>query len=367
MVYFVFIYGGPTENPKRRIGFISFIAFLLFYIVFMQFLYTTGSYYESWGVSFSTNVWNMLSFIPNVISAVFIVQKTDIDNAKYIRRIFICISVVVSIVTIFYLLNNYSILKITATGHSEYIPFAMDFAITYSLAVIFPLILYGIKVSENKVISIVFTVIIALALVFSSFFLAILSMALGIAVYFILNIKNKYVRYGLLIAVLVVVINFAATEIAEKLLLDLADIIPMEEVSKRIKQLVVYAHTGIANDTTARFTLYQSALLLISKHPITGNLLWNENTILSEHSTILDIWGGCGIFVLGLFIAFMCSAFKYNYNTITDTKSNQSAKAAVIASSVSLIFIALFNPILASPNIIAFWILAPMMFKSEER
>lgn len=360
LIFFLFFYGKPDPNRKTIIRSWPILVFCIIYIFFMQFLYNSSYNHTVMGITFEINVWNLITFIPMVLIAVLIVQKTKKENIPWIRTVFLIFSLITLLVSLTYLGQDYSLAKITATGRNEYIPFFFGFAIVYAFAVTSP-IFFNCIASEhkNKVWWIAFFVIIVMSVFSASFLIACIVLILGTVLYFVLKTKNTLLRGTLAIAIIVFLCYVFFSGLWERFFLWLSEISPMEQLSIRLKQLVSYSDTGGVGDTTQRLRLYENSFLSILDHPILGGFIKNRNMTLSGHSVILDIWDGCGIIPMFIFVYYHFCIYKYNLMNFT---TKHTERTALTASTIALLFAAVFNPIFASYNIVVFWIIAPMLF-----
>jgi len=365
MFYFVFFYKVKTVNKYSQMkickyAILIFIVFLLVFIVDFRFIYHDVSIYSSFGADFSNVVWNLFSFVPQVVSALYIITRSDEKDYVLIRNSFIITSVVVFIVSIIVLIDNPTAAKVTATGKSDFIPLFFNYSIIYAFAIAVPFILSRTITGKNRIFMIVYFVLIIYGIFESSFFLAFSAMLLGLCLFMTFSIKKTILRNLTIVLITVSIVLIIGTGYYKTIVLYLVNVIDNVEIKKRISELLIYSETGVAEDTTTRMTMYLNSWKQILKHPILGNIIWGSDCYISGHSTILDIWNGCGGIVLLLFFGFAARIIKIN-REICERKGE---KAALFASTVSLIFVAVFNPIFASPLVVVLWMLAPGMFRS---
>lgn len=360
--YFQFVYCG-NNRQKREVRVIWFVLFAVLFCLIMQFCNLNGSKYKSFGVTFDGTVWNMFTFFPISLSAVAIVEKSSHNLALWIKKNFIILSFVTLFATIVYLLMDNSSLKITATSAGFYAPFTLNYQTVAGFAVIAPISFAAIKTGNRKFILIAFAATVVITVTMASFLIALLAMILGIVIYFVMRIKNPVTKNAVGLLSLILIFWEMEKMKLMTLLNRVATDLSLTEISRRISQLVLYFNTGIIKDTTSRITLYGKSLHLIFRHPITGNLMWDDMTVLYDHSTLMDIWGGCGIFVLALFVMFLVSVFRYNKWRFCATADQ---KAALVASFAAFLFFITFNPLFASPAAMTFWILAPILMGGND-
>lgn len=365
MLYFVFVYKTRSHInfsgiKLRSEALFLFVIFVFLFVIDFQFLYNSKSIYSSFGVNFTSTVWNMLSFFPNVVSALFVMTRSSNEEFTAIKKYIIVMSAIVFIVSIIFLIDNPIAAKLTATGHGKYIPFFFDYAIISAFSVIAPFILnYAVK-NKHRIVMFSYLALIIVGIFKSSFFIALLSMILGLSLYIVLSIRKKFIRNLLIILIIGSAFAMVGTGLFERIVAGLVDIIKNEEIKKRISQLLLYSETGVTGDTTSRIRLYFDSWKQIVQHPIIGNIIWDSNCFISGHSSILDVWNGCGCIVLGILCFFTNRLIKINKILL----ENESERATYFASTTALIFTALFNPIFASPIIVVLWMLAPSVFHS---
>lgn len=359
-VYFVFLYGEPVFEKGVKLSFVSLVVFLFIYVLEKQFLYQNAQYYNTFGINIETHVWNLLSFLPLVLSAVFIVLKSNAKMVIWMKRSFMWLLLVTLVPSIVMLAGDLALAKQSATGMGDYIPFLVNYSIVYGLSVIAPYFFFT-SWTANKPFKLTVGIMVLVCIFMSSFFIAIMATCLGIVTCFVLRIKKKAVRRIIIIALVGLLIAFVYSGVLYFILKWLSMNVTSSLVSTRLSQLAAFLQTGQTGDTTVRLDLYKNAIDLVLKHPITGNLLWDD-IVLSGHSELLDIWGGCGIIALVSLISFFVPICKTNYGISVRAGSSSAFKT----STLVLIFVCLTNPVFSSPQMCLLWIMAPMLFDSEK-
>lgn len=358
--YFVFFYKVKNNifnrcNLLLQNALIVFVLFITFYVVFYQFLYNDPNRYYSFGIPFSNSVWNLTSLFPQVISSVFILVKADNDDIKILKKygfIFTCIVFVISII---YLIDNPNAAKLTATSNENIVPLLFNYGLLYSFAIIFPFLWVNIICTSNKIISLLFIVLVVYGIYKSSYFIAVITVFLGSFLFVFLSIRSKIIKVLLTLFVLILLSFFVFSGYYEKIIISIIKSIDNVLIKERLSQLLDYFNSGEIKDSVTRLVLYFKSFKNIIQHPILGNILFDSNCFISGHSTLLDLWNGCGFFVLLIYLSFLFFISKINNSHFTDTRQ----KKAYVSSTVSLFFVSLCNPILASPLILIFWILFP--------
>ncbi|MBO5068181.1 MAG: O-antigen ligase family protein, partial [Clostridia bacterium] len=281
----------------------------------------------------------------------------DEDMINWMQKILIILLVCIGISSIFILSKDSDAAKLTATGLSNNYWFLIEYSTVYGLAVAFPCLLVWVKKSKRKTRKIVFICLMALCLFMASFLIALIAIILGIISYIFLNFKDKLIRYGLLFIFVGILVYIFVSGKLENFLLQLASMIPVENISLRLEELVEFFQTGdTEGGSVSRLQMYSNSIKGWLRHPIFGNILFNNDVILSGHSTNLDLLNACGIILFVPYIMFVINIFRFNRYKETKKKS------AVIASFISFLFISTCNPVFSSPAIFVFYILGPTIF-----
>lgn len=357
-LYFVFFYG------KREVHTIKlrwFVLFIVIYVVELQLFWDAGSTYVSFGVPFKTTVWNLISFVPQTISAVLILTRSDDERKAWFRRCLLICLTVSAVATLVILQTDRNAVRLTATGHSNFYPFLADYGMIYGAAIILPFLLINSKGIMRKVIQYGAALIMAICIFNAAYTLAIIAAVVGIGCYCWLNISRRWIRYSVTILLLIILIALICTGLYEPVMSELASIIPIEQVSVRLTQIVQYIRSGKVQNTTYRIVLYMKSINAFLTHPVTGNVLWNPDTELSEHSTNLDILGACGIVVFAIYMRFVLSICQYHLRHAESVRM----KAAIRASLICFFFVSTVNPIFATPEIFVLYLLGPLLVQSE--
>lgn len=358
--YFVFFYGVETENRKVRIHFISFAVFLAVYVICMQFVYRKAGFYTVFGLNFETHVWNLVSFVPVTVCAVCMALKTDGKQALWIRRVLIFVLLATIVPSMFMLARYPGLAKQTATGRGKYVPFLINYAVVYGLAVILPYF-FLVNRDRRKIWQYAMGILVFACICFSSFFIAIVAAVFGVLVCLVLKVKNVLLRRSLILLALICAAVFVFSGAAYNVLIFVAARVPSKLIAARASQLALFLRTGSTGDATVRIDMYRRALRLVARHPVMGSVIW-EDVQLSGHSEFLDVWGGSGIVALLGLIFFFASLYKAN----TGFLKTAGHFAALKASTLVLLFVSLTNPVFSSPAICLLWIIAPMVFTGAE-
>ncbi len=358
--YFLFFYG----KKRTRLGLDTLFSFVIVYVFIMQFIWETDEVYVTHGVTFNRPVWHLVSFLPITVSAMAIARKTDDETSGFIRWVVIALLLFSCCRSIDILENDPLASKLTATGWEDaYIPFLIEYGMVYAIPVLLPYLFAWMGEFRpwwklwKPIFGVAMGLIVLYCLVQASFVIALAATMVAILAYFSFRFKNRWVRYGWLAAMLVLVVVVFREDWHIKILEFLAEKTDVEQIKKRLIALAAFFKDGTLKETMGRLELYVTSIERIKVHPFMGNIVWNRTLVLSNHSTTLDILDGCGLFVFVLYATFIVGVFLYNYRY-----KKQKHKAAAIASFLAFLIVSTLNPILASPQIMAFYILGSVIF-----
>ena len=360
--YFLLVYG--KRKNRNGVNIYPFLLFLFIYTFLLQFYSQGGISYVSMGVKFHLYVWNLITTIPCYFSALCILRYSDEQDFYFIKKAAMWELLILAISTISILSVDPMAAKLTAVGghESEYF-LLMGYGIIYGLACIMPLLFWNAQGYNKKILPLCFVLLLCLCVLNASYTIAILGGVVGLGVYLILRIKDRGLKFILIITVLLVFVWLLFTDGMALILEYLAAKIPLEEVSKRFEQIAVALRTGETYDTTVRFDLYIESLDFFIRHPIIGNVIVDgTSSSMWGHSTNLDILAGFGIIVFGLYLSLPINVFRYNYNV----NDGLRFKSAVISMFIVFLFLSTFNPILSGTEIISMFILAPAVISSRK-
>lgn len=349
MACFLLSYGKRNRN---RISVLPFLIFLVFYIIEYQMIWQGGRVYNSFGVDFNIYVWNMISTFPFIITAVQIVNKSDDEMQRWVRKCFLITLIIVCIASIGILRVFPDASRLNATASSgAYYPFLAGYGIIYGITILLPYML--LLLSENntsRILPLVALVVMLVCVFMAAYTIALVAVVIGVGCYVFLKIKNRFLKAAVLVVFISFLVYVFVTGIHQEFLFWLADAIPIEKVSERIRDTAKYMSSGVAGNSAGRFLLYAKAMQLIVAHPIIGNFVWDPYVSLSEHSTNLDVIGSCGLIVFLIYAKFL-----YNiYSSHMHKCSTPLQKSAVISSFIVFLFISTVNVVMSSGQIFVF-------------
>lgn len=365
-VYFLiclYIFVGYSYK-KRHVNKLSLILFLFFYAFITQFIWKGGIIHGTVLGNFNYFFFHLFSYVPLVFTAILLFEKANDTTIKYLRIIFIALMLVVYGHSIIILNADPTASRFTATGDSLRYPILLDYGHVYSIAIIFPyMIAWCLDAKPSKrnwiflVLKLCFLGLSVYLIYLASFLFAILTIVISIFVLCLANIKNKLIKFFIPVGVVLLMILMLATGWMQDLLIWLSHVIKSNTISGKLAYLAEFLSTGKHEGSTVRFTMYWTDFINFLKHPIFGNIVYDNSFKISGHSTILDLLCGYGIVITTLFIMFYVNILRANLQHDSSIK-----KSASIASFVAVIFVALVNPIMSSSSITVFYILGSIIF-----
>lgn len=352
MACFILSYGKRNRN---RISVLPFLVFLVVYFIEYQLIWQGGRIYNSFGVNFNIYVWNMISTFPFIITAVQIVNKSDDEMRKWVRQCFLITLVIVCLATIgiLHVFPDASRLNATASSGTYY-PFLAGYGIVYGITILLPYIL--LQLSEKKasrMLPLIALVAMVVCVFMAAYTIALAAVVIGVGCYFFLKINNRILKAAVLVSFIFFLIYVFVTGAHQEFLFWLADTIPIEKVSERIRDTAEYVSSGDVGNSAGRFLLYAKAINLVMAHPILGNFIWDPRVSLSEHSTNLDIIGACGLIVFLIYAKFLYNIFCSHMRKC----ATPLQKSAVLSSFIVFLFISTVNVVMSSGQIFAFLLL----------
>ena len=365
-MYFNFVYGDDkTTDTKYNAR--HLLVFLVLFFIEMQLLVNTskGNSYTTMGVTFNMFVWQVLSsVVPKIYGCMGIVSRSNKEMLKWAGNIFKYLILFICATTLVILKTNPLASKLTAVGSVNlYVPFLAGYGLVYAMSTIVPVLLMRMEKERNKTFWIVSILAMVAAVFFASYFLAIIAMIVGVVCFFLLRVKNSFIRIGTISLFVLVVSYILVSDKIVDILLGLADIVPLEMLQIRLQETAQTFINGSTEGTAVRFAMYYTELKEFLRHPLTGNAIWSRDIVLSGHSTILDMLASGGLIVFSFYFLYFWSAHKTNLLFCP----TQKEKAAAIASFISMMFVSTFNPVFSAPEVMMFFLLAvPLLFVNDK-
>lgn len=383
-VYFaVFFQSGGKESPKesfRRIMpyTLPFVLFVILYALQYQFVFKNAPVYEG-AVSeilrfpVKTETWNMVTLLPVVVSAVFILLKCDEEMKQIVKYTILAILIAASFYAFVIVAIDPGAIRDTAAAESGSF---VTYGTIYAMAVLVPALLYMATAArgKTKALYIVCALTFLLCIFVAEFTIAIFTAVLGILIFGFICIKNRALKLSVLGGAATFIVILLATGAYLDILQFFADIIPLETVKIRLEEFIKFFSTGETEGSGVRFVMYWNTFLMFLKHPVFGNIIRYPNgtdffimeegavAFYSGHSTNLDILSCCGIFVFALYAMFFLKIMRY----VLKGKSKR-ARYTLIAVFLLFIFISTVNTVLSVVEIFpAVFLVAPCLLSGAE-
>lgn len=304
---------------------------------------------------FSSDSFNIMKNIPLWCAGPLLLIRDD-DNRNGIVKVFWIILAYNVIVTLVALHAVPAYAKNTAAAiitpeMQRYINIgAMGYDFTYAIAILVPIIFYmGIR--NRNSLQIGFAVLCCYFIYKCSFLIALVALTLNILSFVTWKLlKGKMISK--LIAVSLAAIFVCAlfqTDRIGLLLLKLSQSTDSVQLSERLYDLSrMLLYNDTSGGTLNRFGLYSEVFTGAIRHPLFGTVVNSSEVVRSGHSTFLDSWSLFGIFGLIPFLLMIYYAMKY----AASYAENTTLRVIIYAAYVTFTFISIFNPVLASPQIL---------------
>lgn len=243
-----------------------------------------------------------------------------------------------------------------------------DFDAVYSLVILTPIFFYFAFIERNVIgerLKYIVLFFVAIIYVYkSSFFIANLSVLVGICFLILFYKKRNPIAKLLTIFILgVLVFLLFQQDYFFQFLLRISSLIDNQQIQSRIVELVGVLRDGNEpTDAVGRLAIYMDMISGFSKHPIIGCIFTEPllYTDVAGHTTIFDFLCGYGVIICG-FIFFGFYRLIKNISWMI-----KSERRTVFWSCFGVfIFIALFNPVTNGPMLLSTIIALPYVLLSD--
>ena len=336
-------------------GLISFLIFAFVTFIGYELLVEKGATNSFLVFEFSATGFNILKNLPLWCSGfLLLLDRNQTPGLKNVFYLVLAYDVIITIVALYF---DPAFSKNMAAGivTGSMSPFlrmgAMGYELTYSVSIVAPVIIADGLYFRNKLVLLLG--LLCCYFVFSSSFmigLVALVMNLLLCCLFCIPVKSNRIRVFLVISAVVVGIVLALSgEWLANFLITLSNQISSQQLSERFYQigrLLLYGDSS--GDAMGRLDLYSEALVQGVKSPVLGQAIFGTGYSGSGHSTILDGWS---LFGLAGLIPFL-SMTTYSSRSALLGLGKKALRGTVISASITFLFIALFDPVLAGPQIL---------------
>lgn len=249
-------------------------------------------------------------------------------------------------------------------GGEAYLFATPDYAMVYSMALVFPVFLQKWRNSPHKTLDryfyLICSVLIFYVVLVSQFATALLIAIIGAAIFFMLGMRNNK---RTLIATSIIFTAFAlhVTGLDIITLKFLANNISGTWADKLNDFALTLSNDALTGSLSLRSELYKQSLDSFLQSPIAG-IMTNPFGSLGGHATAIDILGLSGLFG---FVPFLLMVV-YNIKRICRTCDFKKNKASIIACSIEFVVLVLSKNIITSLSVfLAFFVLIPFLLKIE--
>ena len=354
-----FIFNYKVTKREERFAFYGLLFIFLFFIIYAigtqihkeQFR-TLSVFVFTWTVGFNNFVMSLPLYIG--VYAVFYKSQDEVRK-KYFRFFFICLFYTM-VITFIALLKDPEYIKseTAAVETSSMKIYAMlgagSFGLIYSLSIIIPFLFYLFR-KTKKIGFLLICILGCVEIVVSGFMIATIVLCINIFLCLIFGIKNKIERRVTVLIFLSVDIFFLFNlQIVGEFELFLSKHIDITNIRRRLSQIAnVLLYKDYSGDAVSgRIAEYKKSLEGIQAHPFLGNVAIDDSFVESGHSTIMDAWAGFGIVA----VLFLCISFFIFAIGPAKSEKQIHVKNIIYVMVFCFFLVALFNPILASPEIL---------------
>lgn len=317
---------------------------------------------------FSTDGFNILKNIPLWCAGPLLLIRDKENNNGILNFFWIILiyNVVVTLIAL-HMIPEYAknmTAAITTSEMQRYIAMgAMGYDFTYAIAILIPILFY-IGSNNRNVLQVSFAFLCVYYVYKCSFLIALVALILNIL--FFATWKLSKGRWGSKIAsiglVTIFVCFFFQMDRIGVFFLKLSQTTDSTQLSERLydlSRMILYSDTS--GGTLNRFELYFGAFKNAITHPLLGSIIDPSEAVTSGHSTFLDSWSLFGMIGLIPFILMVYYSMKYALSF----SSNSTMRGIVLSAYATFMFISIFNPVLASPQILftILWAI-PMMARN---
>lgn len=357
------------NNLKNKSDFVKPTAFLLIFSVFSiitnQFFTPQNSPLMYTSLNITHFSLEFIFFI-SVILFIFILvsSKENKEELLFPLKYFYNFQIINYIISILLLVIIDSTISRQLAAGSYSIPFipVSSYSIVY-MSVFITIFLFS-KILSGELRNKYYIFIFLLSLIFvtiSGFFIALALILIGmiLIIYFNLNRKNKIIT---LISLTFFAIIFLFTSLGYNSLFFLANLIGDAHytTTSKLIELANMLQTGeIGLSITSRLEVYMNNINAIIETKGMGTFIFNQELLISNHSTILYTFATTGIFGTLLLLYSIYLYFNYFYKKLSNEKDKNLWKII----NIIFLLLMLLNPVFSSPAIfIAVYLVIPYLF-----
>ncbi|MBQ6979030.1 MAG: hypothetical protein IJQ07_00090 [Clostridia bacterium] len=301
-------------------------------------------------IYFSTNpsiimwVYSLLLNILAIVIGIYVIQSYDTKLLKILTYFILVIHGITALTTIIGLNNNPDAARYLATvadsNEADAVKYGFmnigGFEFVYSVALIYPAIIYGFKRKKIHVsIVIIYAVIDFILVINTGYTIALLLFIASTVFVFFRN--NLTVKNVVIIFVITLLVSLLVFPLFSYLLDALADVIGNETIAERLRDLAG-GREGLEASEDNRLALYMTSLTSFITHPLFGGMF--NSVSIGGHSEILDKIAQYGIFGL-IAIVLIYSAI---YKKFFKVYKNESGYGYVFWIFMQAVILSVLNP-----------------------
>lgn len=301
-------------------------------------------------IYFSTNpsiimwVYSLLLNILAIVIGIYVIQSYDTKLLKILTYFILIIHGITALTTIIGLNNNPDAARYLATvadsNEADAVKYGFmnigGFEFVYSVALIYPAIIYGFKRKKIHVsIVIIYAVIDFILVINTGYTIALLLFIASTVFVFFKN--NLTVKNVVIIFVITLLVSLLVFPLFSYLLNALADVIGNETIAERLRDLAG-GREGLEASEDNRLALYMTSLTSFIIHPLFGGMF--NSVSIGGHSEILDKIAQYGIFGLIAIVLIYSEIYKKFFKVY----KNESGYGYVFWIFMQAVILSVLNP-----------------------
>lgn len=196
------------------------------------------------------------------------------------------------------------------------------YGITYSIPVLFPMLIGGIFELKGirRALMILFCILLVYYIYLTAFITALVGILFGVITLFLFKLPKILRIFSILITFILSVI-FSTTNVLYCIFLYVSQLIDVKLISSKLYDIANSLHTGKAMGTVlSRTYRYNLSLEGFNKSPLLGIYFLNPNYVIGGHATFLDILASTGLIGFVFFALWLWYTYKAFSNKWRNTR-----------------------------------------------
>ena len=289
-------------------------------------------------------VYSLLLNILAIVIGIYVIQTYDTKLLKILTYFILIIHGITALTTIIGLNENPDAARYLATvadsNEADAVKYGFmnigGFEFVYSVALIYPAIIYGFKRKKIHVsIVIIYAVIDFILVINTGYTIALLLFIASTVFVFFRN--NLTVKNVVIIFVITLFMSLLVFPLFSYLLNALADVIGNETIAERLRDLAG-GREGLETSEDNRLALYMMSLTSFITHPLFGGMF--NSVSIGGHSEILDKIAQYGIFGLIAIVLIYNAIYKKFFKVY----KNESGYGYVFWIFMQAVILSVLNP-----------------------